>query len=87
MNHNLNLLFFLRGNQTRTEGLSTIYLRITINGERAELSTKRKVDSFDSDAKRQRAKGRSENARILNDYLDKMEIETKRCYNILNDEE
>jgi site-specific recombinase XerD len=85
MNRNLNLLFFLRRKQVDNGGLSPIYLRMTVNGERAEMSTKRKIDINEWDANRQRARGRSEKARILNEYLDNMENKVKKDFNYLND--
>lgn len=88
MQRDLNLLFFLRGNQNKQDEFSTIYLRMTINGERAELSTKRKIESNDWDSIRQRAKGRSEKSRTLNEYLDNMENQVKKNFNVLiNDEQ
>ncbi len=87
MNRNLNLLFFLRETQLKSDSQVTIYLRITINGERVELSTKRKIDRLDWDAAKQRAKGRLEKARTLNEYLDKTENQVRESFNLLNTEE
>jgi hypothetical protein len=46
-----------------------IYLRITINGERAEISTGKIVNQNLWDKTSERAAGRSETARIINASL------------------
>jgi site-specific recombinase XerD len=60
-----------------------IYLRITVNGERSELSVNRTVAPKKWDARLQRAVGRSESARALNDYLDSVEVQVKKNFNKL----
>jgi hypothetical protein len=36
--------FYVKEEKTDNDGVAPIYLRITVNGERAEISTNRKVD-------------------------------------------
>lgn len=83
MKYDLSLLFFLRKALEDKKGFVPIYLRITVNGERSELSVSRKIESHKWDAKLQRAIGRSESARTLNDYLAGVENQVKRTYNSL----
>lgn len=85
MKFDLNVLFVLRRAQTDAKGLAPISLRITVNGERAELSTGRKIEPKKWNNKQQRAIGRSETARTLNDYLDSLETTVRRNYNSLSD--
>lgn len=85
MKFDLNVLFVLRRAQPDVKGLAPISLRITVNGERAELSTGRKVEPKKWNNKQQRAIGRSEQARTLNDYLDGIETTVRRNYNSLSD--
>ncbi len=66
-------------------GEAPIYLRITVNGKRAEMSTNRKVDVSKWDSDTQRVKGRSESARILNDYLDGLQNRINRDFNSFNE--
>ncbi len=87
MQYDLNLLFVLRKAQSNINGLAPIYLRITVNGERSELSLSRKIDPQKWDVKTQRAIGRSESARTLNDYLDSQENQVKRNFNSLLDKQ
>jgi len=47
-----------------------IYCRITMNGERIELSTKRSINLKDWDKKRKRAKPKSKKLKELNQYIE-----------------
>lgn len=85
MKFDLSVLFVLRRAQTDVKGLAPISLRITVNGVRVELSTGRKVEPQKWNNKQQRAIGRSEAARTLNDYLDGLETTVRRNYNSLSD--
>ncbi|SHJ47666.1 Site-specific recombinase XerD [Tangfeifania diversioriginum] len=87
MKYTLNVLFVLRKAQSDKRGFAPIYLRISVNGERAELSVNRKIAPKKWDAKLQRAIGRSEAARALNDYLDSLENQVKKNFNKLLDNE
>jgi hypothetical protein len=75
----------LRRAQLDKKGFAPIYLRITVNGERSELSASRKIEPKKWDAKLQRAVGRSETARTLNDYLEGLENKVKQNFNSLLD--
>ncbi len=85
MQYDLSVLFFLKKGQVDKRGLIPIYLRITVNGERAEISTNRKIELTKWDSAVQQAKGRSESARILNDHMDNLVNKVKRDYNLLNE--
>jgi hypothetical protein len=51
---------------------STIYLRITVNGERSEISTDRKISPGTWNKVSERINGRSEAAKITNSYLNNL---------------
>ncbi len=85
MNYELSILFTLKRSKEDKAGEVPIYLRITVNGERAEVSTNRKVEVSKWDSATQRAKGRSESARILNDHLDNLQNRLNRDFNSLNE--
>jgi len=78
MKFDLNVLFTVKKSKINKAGLVPIYSRITVKGERAELAINRKIAPKKWDAKLQRASGRSESARALNDYLDSVENQVKR---------
>ena len=87
MKYDLNFLFVLRKVQSDKKGFAPIYLRITVNGEHSELFVNRKIAPNKWDARSQRAVGRSESARTLNDYLDKVEVQVKKNFNELLDKQ
>jgi len=85
MNYELSVLFTLKRSKEDKACEVPIYLRITVNGERAEVSTNRKVEIAKWDSSTHRAKGRSETARVLNDYLDNLQNRVNRDFNTLNE--
>jgi len=85
MNYELSILFIVRRNKKDSAGEVPIYLRITVNGKRAEISTNKKVELSKWDSDTQRVKGRSESARILNDYLDSLENRINRDFNLFTE--
>lgn len=87
MKHELSVLFTLRKSKVDKKGLAPIYLRITVDGERAEISVNRKYDPKKWDSRLQRGIGRSESAKTLNDYLDSVETQVKKKFNKLLDNE
>jgi site-specific recombinase XerD len=60
-----------------------IYLRITVNGERAEISIKRSVDRGRWDAEANRVRGNKEEAREINTLLDNTSLKINKIYNKL----
>ncbi len=64
-----SVLFFIRNNRINSEGKSPVYIRITVNGERAEISTKRFILSEKWDNNSNRAIGKSSEIKAFNNYL------------------
>lgn len=62
---------------------TSIYARITVNGKKVNISLKHKADIRKWDPNKQRAKGTSENSRILNQYLDRVHAQIVQCYHDL----
>lgn len=85
MRYDLSILFNLKKGKIDNVGQMPIYLRITVNGQRVELSINRKVDGSKWDSKLQRAKGRSESSRTLNEYIDGIENSIRKEFNRLLD--
>ena len=44
MKTNFSMLFYLKKQKNYTSGLAPVYLRITVDGERAEVTTNRECD-------------------------------------------
>ncbi len=70
MQTKISILFYAKKAKATTEGLVPIYQRVTVDGQRIELSTKRYVDVTKWSSEAGKLKGNSEEARSLNAYLD-----------------
>ena len=68
------VLFYLRGNHVNKDGTSAIMIRISIDGEIEQLTSKLYVDSKVWDTKRGRANGRSAKILELNGRLQDTEV-------------
>jgi hypothetical protein len=66
----LGLLFFLKKPKNYKGGPMYIYLRVTIDGNSKEMSTKRSWDPSRWNVKANRSIGVKEDAKELNHYLD-----------------
>ncbi len=70
MQTKISILFYAKRAKSTSDGLVPIYLRVTVNGQRIEQSTKRYVDPIKWSTEQGKMKGNSEEARALNTYLD-----------------
>jgi site-specific recombinase XerD len=77
------LTFFINRTKEKKNGECPVMLRININGERAALQVKRYLKPEEWDATRYVMKGRSNEARIFNDYLEAVRIKAHKKYNEL----
>lgn len=66
----LSILFYIRKKGTGDPTMATVYLRITVNGERAEVSTMRKVTISKWNAKANKVIGYTIEAKQTNRHLD-----------------
>ena len=87
MQTSFSLLFYIKRNKGDKNNKANIYLRITVNGRRAEISIKRKVeiDRWSSDAGK--ASGTIREVRELNHYMDNIRHKIYKIYEHLEDEE
>ena len=72
MNAKLSILFYAKRAKTTSDGLVPIYIRVTIDGERIELSTKRYTTSEKWSVEGSRMKGTSAETKATNSYLDSL---------------
>ena len=70
MNAKVSILFYAKKSKAKNNSRVPIYLRITVNGKRAEFSTGKDVEISKWSSAQNRLKGSSEEARALNKYLD-----------------
>ncbi|MEO0505073.1 MAG: site-specific integrase [Bacteroidota bacterium] len=78
MKSSFSQLFYLKGKHFEKHVKVPIYLRLTVNGQRSELSISRKVDPEKWNAKRGRMRGSGIEAIQLNQYLDMIRAKTNK---------
>ncbi|RIV51361.1 site-specific integrase [Flagellimonas taeanensis] len=83
--HTFTVIFFTRKSRSVPNQLS-IYVRITVDGQRAEISLKRNIPSKEWDNSRNRGRGGSQRIRALNAYLDSVYSELLDCHKELLEE-
>jgi hypothetical protein len=69
------LIYYLKKSKDENpDSLAAIYMRITVNGQRTEISMKKsiKVDNWDNTAGK--VKGKKEEIRNTNEFLDKEKV-------------
>mgnify|MGYP003641688417 CR=1 FL=1 len=72
MNKTFGLLFYLKKSKVDAQGKCPIYLRITIDGKRTEISSKHTIETERWSIEANKATGRTEDIRELNAYLDSL---------------
>ncbi|MGS2763177.1 site-specific integrase [Sinomicrobium sp. M5D2P9] len=80
------VIFFTRKSRSNPKQLS-IYVRITINGKRAEISLRRAISNKDWDNNKSRGRGSSQKVRMLNVYLDEVYNRLLECHKELLEED
>ncbi|NDV17692.1 tyrosine-type recombinase/integrase [Muricauda sp. TY007] len=76
-------IFYLRNSRLDKNGKAGIYFRITVNGQRAELSIKRKTSPEKWCSAKGRIKGSSKEAKEMNHYMDQLETKAYEIYSKL----
>lgn len=89
MRTQVNLLFYLKKRATYKSGPVAIYLRFTVEGQRAEVSTGKTCDPARWNGQAGRANGSKEDVRGLNMYLDTLQAKAQELHNVMtiNDDE
>lgn len=72
--------FYLRESKKNSKGLAPIFLRVTVNGQRAEISTNKFVQPENWDKSSDRARGNSEEARTINTSLIGLKAKADKCF-------
>ena len=74
MNKTLGILFYVKRAKIDDNGKAPIYVRITVNGMRSELSIKRSIELDRWIPSAGKVKGTNEEARSINSYIDSVRI-------------
>ena len=67
--HCTSVYFVLKKSRKDKNGLSPIVTYINVNTERASYYTGKKIKASDWDAEKQLVKGKSKDAKLINEYL------------------
>ena len=74
-----SILFWVYGKRA-VNNKANIYIRVTLNGKRVNISLKKKINISTWDEKLQRASGTDKESRILNLYLNEVQSKVYRIY-------
>ncbi len=83
MNTNFSLLFYLKKQKNYKSGPMAIYMRITANGKRSEVSAGRECDPAKWNSHAGRAIGTKEEVRTLDGYLDLLQHNVRIAHQTL----
>ncbi len=80
MQNTFSLLFYPKGNDKDKNGLVPLYLRITVNGKRSELSIKRKILRSKWNTEAGKMRGATTEVRAFNRHLDNIKDRVYKIY-------
>jgi site-specific recombinase XerD len=83
MQSNFHLLFYLRKQKNYKGGAMPIYMRITVNGKRADMSAGRECEASKWNNRAGRAVGTKEEIKSLNNYLDSLQTKVRNAHQVL----
>jgi site-specific recombinase XerD len=83
MKTNFSLLFYMKRQKNYKLGPAPIYMRITVNGKRSEMTTGRHCDPGRWNAEAGRANGTKEDIKAFNIYLDDMQKKVYEAHRLL----
>jgi site-specific recombinase XerD len=85
MKSNFHLLFYLRKQKNYKGGPMAVYMRITVEGKRVEMSAGRECDPAKWNNHAGRAIGAKEEIKSLNNYLDSLLTKVRNAHQVLID--
>ena len=87
MKINFSMLFYMKKQKNYKTGSAPIYLRITVDGQRAEITTGRECDPARWNSKAGRANGTKEEVRNFNAFLDNLQSKVYEAHRYLSEKE
>ena len=85
MKTTFSLLFYLKKPKNYEDGPMPIYLRITVNGKRAETTSGRECQPANWNGKTGRLRGTKEEIKTLNAYLDNLQSQVYEAHKALTE--
>src|SRR5690348_3971663 len=85
MKTTFSLLFYLKRPKNYESGPMPIYLRITVNGKRAETTSGRECAPANWNSSTGRLRGTKEEVRSFNAYLDNLQTQVYDAHKILTE--
>lgn len=83
MRSTLSILYFIKKAQVKSNGLTSIMIRITIDGEKVQFYSRIDVDPLQWDQKAQKIRGRSVYSKQLNHSLEQTRMQMYLIYSQL----
>jgi Arm DNA-binding domain len=80
INERLALLVMLEKSKMTADGKAPIFIRLTIDGKRAEMSLGQKVHLKNWDQERGYVRGASIEARLINNAIDAAQLKLRQIY-------
>lgn len=87
MDDRFSSTFFIRKSRSKKSNKCDIYLRITANGKRSDMSINRKIDYNQWNKRSSRVMGRNHDADMLNTYMDMIISKLNKIHQRLKDDE
>lgn len=87
MKANFSMLFYLKKQKNYTSGSAPIYLRITVDGQRSEVTANRECEPEKWNSHAGRAVGTKESIKSLNAYLDNLQADAYEAHRYLYENE
>ena len=78
--NSFGVLFFLKKNQLLKSGEAPVSMRITVNGQREEIRTKKSINPSLWNQAKERSRGRDRKSRDVNDYIESAQIRLSRLF-------
>ncbi len=83
MDFNFKMHFYLKTGKENVKGQYPVYLRITLNSQRTEISTNQNALAENWNKRTERLKGNREEVRVINHQLDSLSIKVNKHFNDL----
>lgn len=78
--NSFGVLFFLKKNQLLKSGEAPVSMRITVNGQREEIRTKKSINPSLWNQAKERSRGRDRKSRDVNDYIESAQIRLSQLF-------